>query len=253
MHVLLAEDNPINQEVAAGLLEALDCTATIVENGQDAVEAVRDGKFDLVLMDCQMPVMDGLEATGAIRNLLSDNRNLPIIALTANAVKEAKKACLAAGMDDFLSKPFTLQELQALLQRWQPSNQSTMTIDAAPASKPEPSSLDLSPIDALCSLDPSGERNIVQRAITKFIDYSDDVLTKLDSAVSENDVQEISRMAHSLKSSSANLGATDLARQCAELERLIGETGMPSDIGERLTALLMAQQTAKNDLRQLIA
>ncbi|MGI9507127.1 MAG: response regulator [Geminicoccaceae bacterium] len=257
MHVLLAEDNPVNQEVSAGLLEALDCDVTVVENGQEAVEAARSGTFDLVLMDCQMPVMDGLEATSILRKTWSENKRLPIIALTADKVEDAKAACFAAGMDDFLSKPFTLQQLQALLQRWQPAAEMTptaahaATAETASTAMPETASLDLTPIEALRSLDPSGERNIVQRAITKFISYSDELLARLTSAVGESDGEEISRIAHSLKSSSANLGATDLARQCSELEKLFCDNRLPDDIHVRLKNLQAAQQAAKNALLQL--
>lgn len=258
LHVLVAEDNPINQEVTAGLLEALDCCVTVVENGQEAVDAACAGTaFDLVLMDCQMPVMDGLEATVTIRQTLPDDKKLPIIALTANEVKDAKTACLAAGMDDFLRKPFTLQELQALLQRWQPATETAPVamaaaiVEAASTEEPDTKALDLAPIEALRSLDPSGERNIIQRAITKFVDYSDELLEQLAKAVGENDGQEISRLAHSLKSSSANLGATDLARQCTELEKLFSGQEFPDDLHIRLENLQSAQRSASSALLKL--
>jgi len=258
LNILLAEDNPINQEVAAGLLESLDCIVTIVENGQEAVEATGDRAFDLVLMDCQMPVMDGFEATSTIRKMLSGGERLPIIALTANDLEDAKTACLAAGMDDFLSKPFTRQELQALLTRWQPSALPSPRAEPEPKAAPafaaetEASSLDLAPIDTLRALDPNGERNIVQRAVTKFADYSDELLARLANAIGEGNIEEVSRLAHSLKSSSANLGATDLSRQCTELEKLTGTGGLPCDIGQRLTTMQATQQAAKQALFQLV-
>lgn len=258
LHVLVAEDNPINQEVTAGLLEALDCCVTVVENGQEAVDAACAGTaFDLVLMDCQMPVMDGLEATVTIRQTLPNDKKLPIIALTANEVNDAKTACLAAGMDDFLRKPFTLQELQALLHRWQPATETAPVavaaamVEAASTEEPDTKALDLAPIEALRSLDPSGERNIIQRAITKFVDYSDELLEQLAKAVDENDGQEISRLAHSLKSSSANLGATDLARQCTELEKLFSGKEFPDDLHIRLENLQSAQRSASSALLKL--
>ncbi|MEM8948549.1 MAG: response regulator [Pseudomonadota bacterium] len=251
MNVLLAEDNPVNQEVAVGLLEALDCAVTVVENGKEAVDAVTGKAFDLVLMDCQMPVMDGLDATRTIRKSSTDNESPPIVALTADSSETIRTDCLSAGMNDLLGKPFTFQELHTLLQRWQPAT------PAAPMKPPEDpprtstSTLDLGPIDALRSLDPGDERRLVQRAITKFVDYSEGLVDGLARAVAEDDVAEVSRIAHSMKSSSANLGAVDLARQCAEIEKLTGDGSLPEDMDQRLTALRATHQAAKADFLQL--
>jgi CheY-like chemotaxis protein len=119
--VLLVEDNPVNQEVAAAMLSKLGLAAVLASDGQQAVELVRDQQFDLVLMDCQMPVMDGYDATAAIRRLPGGSgASLPVIALTANAMIGDEQKCLDSGMNDFLAKPFTLQQLQARLARWLP-------------------------------------------------------------------------------------------------------------------------------------
>jgi CheY-like chemotaxis protein len=132
--VLLAEDNPVNQQVALGMLEALGCQVDLAGDGREALEAVAQGSYDLVLMDCQMPEMDGFAATAAIRTLEVARRNvgrrrIPVIALTANAMKGDRERCLAAGMDDYLAKPFTLGQLGEVLARWLPA--------AAPAACPE--------------------------------------------------------------------------------------------------------------------
>ncbi len=119
--VLLAEDNPVNQRVAAVMLERLGCHVTLVGDGRGAVEAVRTQVFDLVLMDCQMPVMDGFEATEAIRAAeAGSGRRMPIIAMTANAADEDRERCLAAGMDAHLAKPARMQDVKAVLERWAP-------------------------------------------------------------------------------------------------------------------------------------
>jgi len=120
IHVLLAEDNPVNQQVALCMLENLGYRAEIVENGREALQALRAAHYDLVLMDCQMPDMDGFEATRRWRaqEQATGGRRIPIIAVTANALEGDRDACLASGMDDFLSKPFTRLALAALLQRW---------------------------------------------------------------------------------------------------------------------------------------
>jgi CheY-like chemotaxis protein len=120
--VLVVEDNIINQKVVVAMLDALGIPAIVAENGQCAVELVRAGDFDIVLMDCQMPVMDGYAATVAIRNL-PDGRGarLPVIAVTGNAMQSDRLKCQQAGMDDFLAKPFTLADLRAILTRWLPA------------------------------------------------------------------------------------------------------------------------------------
>ena len=119
--VLLAEDNPVNVEVARAMLESLGLETHCATNGQEALHAVHEGGWDAVLMDCQMPVMDGFAATGEIRRHereMGRARNLPVIAITANALQGDREACLAAGMDDYLSKPFTQQQLAAVIGRW---------------------------------------------------------------------------------------------------------------------------------------
>ncbi|MDB5937067.1 MAG: hybrid sensor histidine kinase/response regulator, partial [Massilia sp.] len=119
--VLLAEDNPVNVEVAMAMLDSLGVEVSCARNGDEALQAVRAGRYDVVLMDCQMPVMDGFAATSEIRRHERENgrgRTLPIIAITANALQGDRESCLAAGMDDYLSKPFTQQQLAAVMGRW---------------------------------------------------------------------------------------------------------------------------------------
>jgi CheY-like chemotaxis protein len=117
--VLLVEDNPVNQELALANLESLGLHVTLAGNGREAIELVAQRTFDLVLMDCQMPVMDGYEATAAIRALAQGlGHDLPIIAVTANAMHEDLQKCLDAGMDAILTKPFTLAQLHAAVSSW---------------------------------------------------------------------------------------------------------------------------------------
>jgi PAS domain S-box-containing protein len=118
LHILVAEDNPVNQEMCRFMLEGLGCRVQVVRNGSLAVEAVSSERYDLVFMDCQMPEMDGYEATVMIRQGEKNGRCLPIIALTAHALQGDREACLAAGMDDYLAKPFNMNELADMLYRW---------------------------------------------------------------------------------------------------------------------------------------
>ena len=118
--MLLAEDNAVNQRVAERLLQKLGYSVELVANGEEAIAAASEGSFDAILMDCQMPIVDGFEATGAIRALESDAARVPIIALTAEALAGDRERCLRAGMDDYLSKPVRIEQLQATLARWMP-------------------------------------------------------------------------------------------------------------------------------------
>ena len=249
--MLLAEDNPVNQEIAIGLLESLDCAVTLVDNGREAVDAATGGAFDLVLMDCQMPVMNGLDATRAIRSATADDHRLPIVALTAHDFEDTRAECLAAGMDDLLGKPFSRQELLALLRRWRPALDSEPPAEPERASTAQTSTLDLAAIEALRTLDPRGERQLVERAIAKFADYSDERVACLADAVGTGDVAEVSKIAHSLKSSSASLGANDLSRQCKDLEKLTAGNDLPEDIEARLIELRATCDQTRRDLLKL--
>jgi CheY-like chemotaxis protein len=118
LRVLLAEDNPVNQFVAREMLERLHCEVQVVSNGQLAVETLRQAPVDLVFMDCDMPVMDGFEATRAIRAQEAPGQHVPIVAMTAAAFDGDRERCLAAGMDDYLAKPVRLGDLAACLEEW---------------------------------------------------------------------------------------------------------------------------------------
>jgi CheY-like chemotaxis protein len=252
VRVLLVEDNPVNQEVAVGLLEALDCAVTVGENGKEALAAALNGRFDIVLMDCQMPVMDGLEATRAIREALKDRSDhLPIIALTADILPEAKAACFEAGMDDVLNKPFRLEELDALLDRWCSARAAVATGTSSEPLTSDETVLNLVPIESLRSLDPTGEKDIVRRAIQKFADYGDGLIEQVISHAREHNAAEVSRLAHSLKSSSANLGAEALSRLSSALEEATKSGELPNDIDRHVAGLAAAYQTAKRELMAL--
>ncbi len=126
LHVLLVEDNPVNQKVACRMLERLGCAVEIVEDGKTAVDRVRDTVFDLVFMDCQMPEMDGFEATRAIRRMESGHgRHVTIVAMTAHAMTSDRAACLAAGMDDYMAKPIRADMLREALERWTAASAAT--------------------------------------------------------------------------------------------------------------------------------
>ena len=210
--VLVVEDNPVNQELAVHMLEHLGCRATVAKHGREGLVALEGGTFDLVLMDCQMPEMDGFEATAAIRlreAAQGADRRLPIIALTAGAVEGDREKCLAAGMDDYLSKPFSIDELELLLRRWLP---------AVPTMEPGEPHIDAKVIESMLVLG-GGGRELLCKLIDLFLQDAPQRLAAIDDAMARRDAKGVAKAAHAFKSSSANLGAAALSELCKRLER----------------------------------
>jgi signal transduction histidine kinase/DNA-binding response OmpR family regulator/HPt (histidine-containing phosphotransfer) domain-containing protein len=215
--ILLVEDNPVNREVAVGMLESLGCVAHAAENGWLALEAMNNDAYDAVLMDCQMPVMDGLTATAELRRREQNagGARLPIIALTANTMEGDRERCLAAGMDDFLSKPFSQQQLAVLLKRW-------LALQVLPESeKREGSRLPL--------IDPGVLRNIAALArpalldsmIELYLQHSPPLITAIEQAAARGQVEALQVALHTFKSSTANLGGLRLATLMKECEGMV--------------------------------
>jgi len=223
--VLLVEDNPVNQEVAARLLETFGIEATLCVNGEEAVIAVSGTRFDLVLMDCQMPVMDGFEATRVIRERETDAQHppAPIVALTANAMPGDRERCIEAGMDDYLTKPFKRESLGAVLARWLAPNApaATSLVPATATRLPNAAPELASPLnaDALRQL-----REVFDGDISGVVGaYLSDAQTQINamaSALEQRAGTDLGRAAHSLKSTSRSVGADAVAVLCAELEVL---------------------------------
>ncbi|HEV7611816.1 MAG TPA: ATP-binding protein [Steroidobacteraceae bacterium] len=220
--ILLVEDNAVNREVALGMLENLGCVTDAAGDGRSAVEAMGAATYDVVLMDCQMPVMDGLTATGEIRRREQSSGpiRVPIIALTANAMEGDRERCLAAGMDDFLSKPFTQQQLATLLRRW-----------LALRTLPEPEERDLSRVPLI---DAGVLRNIAALArpallnamIDLYLQHSPSLIAAIGTAAANMQPDALFQAVHTLKSSTANLGGTRLATVAKECETLVRTGGI---------------------------
>ena len=238
-HVLLAEDNPVNQELASAMLDAMGCTSVIAGNGREAVTAVTDAPldairkpYDAILMDCQMPEMDGYQATRQIRRWEQEHGTrdpIPIIALTANALEGDRDKCIGAGMNDYLTKPFTQARLTALIKRWAKlSVEAGTATDGSGRAVPEPAAaghrsvadLDQRALDNIRALQSQGSPNILQKIIDMFISNSPQQLEKLEEAATTGNADLLRSAAHSLKSSSANLGATEMSAMCSELEKM---------------------------------
>jgi two-component system, sensor histidine kinase and response regulator len=218
-NILLVEDNLINQQVALGILQIQGYSVTVVNNGREALDAHAQGAFDLILMDCHMPEMDGFEATREIRvrEGASGTKRMPIVALTANAMAQDREACLKAGMDDHLSKPFSMATLQDMLDRWVPRN-AQAPAPAAPAPAKTAEVIDRKVLDELSKVRTNGKPELLARVINLYLAESPKLVQKLKQAAGAANASDIAASAHSLKSSSANVGAKALSRYCADLE-----------------------------------
>jgi len=220
--ILLVEDNPVNREVAVGMLESLGCKTDAAENGRLAIEAMDTSSYDAVLMDCQMPVMDGLTATGEIRRReqTSGAARVPVIALTANAMEGDRERCLAAGMDDFLSKPFTQQQLATLLRRW-------LALRALPESeRRDLSRVPLIDAVVLRNIAALAKPALLNSMIDLYMQHSPGLIGAIETAAANMQADALSQAVHTLKSSTANLGGTRLATVAKECEVLVREGGI---------------------------
>jgi two-component system, sensor histidine kinase and response regulator len=212
-NVLLVEDNAINQRVARRFLERLGCEVRVVSDGEQAVAAYREDAFDFVLMDMQMPVMDGLEATQRIRELEAGRRRTPIVALTANAMMGTLERCLDAGMDDYLTKPLDISRLQDVLDRFIGTGAQSAPAIARPAT----SRVDAA-IRARLHDIAGGDVEFVGELINAFVMGGEEALREMNAAIHSQDRGSLSRAAHKLKGASANLHMDSLAAMALELE-----------------------------------
>jgi two-component system, sensor histidine kinase and response regulator len=228
--ILVAEDNPVNQKVALLQLKNLGYAAHAVGNGQEAVDAACNGNYTLVLMDCQMPEMDGFQATSEIRKgeVLSGKR-VPIIAMTANALEGDREKCIAAGMDDYISKPVDPKKLQAVLTRWlAPERPATApgAMGFPPVLNPEEVSLDDEVPFQTINEDPinigllqrtCGEE-VAREILEVFISAAETLLEGIEVARQRRDGRALESLAHQLKGSSAAIGAVEMVRLSARME-----------------------------------
>jgi two-component system sensor histidine kinase/response regulator len=195
--VLLVEDNEVNQLVAVAMLERHGYDVDVVGNGRAALDAVADRPYDAVLMDCQMPVMDGYTATAELRRRENGGDHLPIIALTAHALEGERERCLAAGMDDFVAKPVRADALAAALKRH----------------------IEPPPLDTARLREAVGSDELVAQIVDLFLAQAATHVETIVRAIAANDTDTITRTAHTLKGSAATVGATGVARAAAALER----------------------------------
>ncbi len=238
--VLLVEDNPVNQEVVRAMIEPLGCTLRIAHDGLDGLMALMQERFDLVLMDCQMPIMDGYSAVMHFRtgqyqgDPFVSPPNTPVVAVTAHAMEAEAQRCLAVGFDSYLAKPFKTRDIRALLETWiglpnemaseAPPSSMTRTADEITGPSPEPQAplgaeLEAGVIQQLREMEQMGAPGLLRQIHSTYRSSSIELVERLLQAARMSDLGQVRFAAHTLKSASANVGAMNLSRLCAQLER----------------------------------
>ena len=233
IRILLAEDNTINQKVALGQLAELGYTADVVANGMEVIKALEQIPYDVVLMDCQMPEMDGYESSEVIRQrelkrpeTIKSKSRVHIIAMTANAMQGDRERCLSRGMDDYITKPVEVEDLKAALDRWKPAATAEAAASVAgtagaPAAKPivaaspDLPAVDLRRLKKLTREDPEK----ICEMLELYLDQADKLIVELTKAVEDKSVHDIHFVAHKLGGSSANCGMMRIVPPLREMER----------------------------------
>ena len=220
LRILLAEDNPVNQKLAVILLTKAGYSVDVVDNGARAVDAVVNQNYNVVLMDVQMPELDGLEATRRIRKLEAPGRHVPIIAVTAHAMQGDRERCLEAGMDDYISKPLQRQELLAALERWIKTEVEELVLEL-PKNPGEGSTRSADAVIDLESALPrfSGDMAFLLELLNEFIRQVESGGKQMREAASSGDAESLFQLAHSLKGAAGAFSAKRLMERTLELEQ----------------------------------
>lgn len=222
LRILLAEDNVVNQKVALRILDRIGYRADLASNGLEVIQALCRQPYDVILMDVQMPEMDGLEASRKIVAEWPANKRPRIIAMTANTMQGDQEKCFAAGMDGFVSKPVRIEELQSVLER----SPKTVVEELPPASIPITASINTKVLDSLRGLEDEDNPNVVVELIEIFLEEAPLKIANIQEAIDKVDASNLNYYAHSLKGSSANLGATKMVKLCGELEHMGSDSNL---------------------------
>ncbi len=240
--ILLVEDILVNQKVALGQLSKFDLEIDIANNGKEALNLFSNNHYDLILMDCQMPVMDGFEATEEIRKI---NKTIPVIAVTANALSSDKEKCKAAGMSDYLAKPFNRQQLVNILSRWlnnaEPEMQNTLE---QPQQESNTEILDYNALKQM----KEAIGSVFEQLIPAYIEQSDKMIQNLEELLKTNDIETLTRYAHSMKSSSKNVGAEIISKSASILEKMCHENTDTKQLQIQIKEVIQDYEAAKSSL-----
>jgi CheY-like chemotaxis protein len=243
-YLLLVEDNPVNQEMAAEILQNAGIRVDIASNGAEAIAMVSRITYDGVLMDCQMPVMDGFEATRRIRLLQADGK-LPILAMTANAMVGDKEKCLAAGMNDHIAKPIEVEKLFLTLQKWITPTRPLTTLATAQQQTPVIGLIDGLAVDA--ALHRLGNNQaLFHKLLLRFCQTQQDLVPQLTQYLDNCQQDDAVRLVHTFKGLAGNIGAKVLSQLAAELEAALrfADSDQAQALQQQLAPLLAAQISA---------
>jgi signal transduction histidine kinase/CheY-like chemotaxis protein/HPt (histidine-containing phosphotransfer) domain-containing protein len=263
--ILIVEDNPVNQKLTAKLLERMGYQVEVADGGNEALEALDRASYDAILMDCQMPVIDGFDTTAAIRareqagQRIHHPSHIPIIAVTANAMPGDRERCLAAGMDDYLSKPVKSEELQSALLRWISPHDLAQSQPVAPAvngiggrrfegAARKPPAFD--PVTLLDNI--GGDEEFLRQLLGMFLTRSSDMLRRITGAVESGDAQSLEQSAHLLKGTAGNLCARTVALLASQLEAM-GRAGQIQEAGRLIDPLQQAVGHLRQDIDRYLA
>ncbi len=226
LKILIVEDSLTNREITAEMLKQIGFDSDTAENGREALEICRKKKFDLILMDCQMPEMDGFEATRLIREAESLTGNPKIIAFTASVTAKEKDRCLEAGMNDYLSKPFTKHSLEEMLEKHFEIHNLPLNLDLQENLIHHSLSKIIEPkmLESLLEIEENNQPGFVFEILDVFLDHAEVKFLETETALAVRDRKKIRETSHNLKGSSANVGLTDLSKLFEELEKRARET-----------------------------
>ncbi len=253
--LLLVEDNLVNQEVALEMLQGYGFNVDVACNGEEALQRFQENAYSLILMDCEMPVMDGLTATRRLRQVEQERglQPTPVIALTAHAIHGAREKCLASGMDDFLSKPFSNSELRNILANWIALPDQTAPVSSASDETTDGDNeadsaeiLDMSAINRLHTR----KASLVNRVVQLYLEQSPDVLDSIDSAFAAKDYETLSNIVHTFKSSSLTVGAVKVAEMCRQIEAGCQQGAVDANLCKQIRQDYLAAEKALLSLLQ---
>jgi len=250
LRLLLAEDNIVNQKVALSMLKRLGYRADVVANGLEVLEALKRQSYDVVLMDVNMPELDGLEATRRIRQQEASAMAQPtIIAMTANVLQGDRETYLAAGMDDYVSKPVRVNELVKALKRCSPISPqaASATMNSQNPVSIEPAVVDLTVLEEFQAILGEEDLETVPELVRIFLEDSSNLLAEIQSAISDADAKTIERATHTFKSSARHLGAIELGKLCEALET-VTKAGTLDQAPEQVAEIVAEYDRVKIEL-----
>ena len=260
--VLVAEDNESNQIVARAQLERMGLEVLTAGDGQQALDRLANETVDLVLMDCQMPVLDGYAATAALRQReAGSERHLPVIALTASAMQGDAERCRAAGMDDYLAKPYSAEALYPVLARWLPAERRQPGMASAGPrggegagtrrQPPAAAAIDPAAFDKIRALSPAGGDDLLPQVVTAYLQAAEREFGRLEQGLAVADPSLLGKAAHALKSGSYNVGALQFAACCQAVESAARE-GRNGELPALVDELRLAWGPVDAELKDLL-